>query len=217
VPLKLGAWEAVLLTHGHADAMLGLDDLRHWTGHGCLQDTVNIWADRETQAVVATTFPYLVDQNRATGGGFVSSLQFHTMEAEKVLSFRGMDVLPLEVEHGVHSDGRAYMCLAFLIDNGRVAYFSDVSRIPEPVMNQLTANPPDLFILDCLREHRPYRSHFVLADCLEAVRKIRPRRTFLVGLAHDVEHEDLASRLKDIIPEHQVEPAFDGLVLTLKS
>lgn len=215
VPLRLGAWEAVLLTHGHADAMLGLDDLRHWTGHGSIQEAVDIWADRETQAVVASTFPYLVDQGKATGGGFVSTLRFHGMEAGVPLAFHGLDVLPVEVEHGVHSDGRPYMCLAFLIDGGRIAYFSDVSAIPEGVMRRLVATPPEIFVLDCLREHRPYRSHFVLKDCLEAVRRIRPRRTFLVGLAHDVEHEDLARRLKDLIPEYQVEPAFDGLVLQL--
>ena len=30
--------DAVLLTHPHADAVLGLDDLRSWTMNGCIQD-----------------------------------------------------------------------------------------------------------------------------------------------------------------------------------
>jgi len=213
VPLKLGAWEAVLLSHGHADAMLGLDDLRHWTGHGCIQKSVDIWADEETMRVVRGAFPYLVDRGQATGGGFVSDLQFRPMTAGQPLVFSGLEVLPLAVEHGACSDGQPYMCIAFLFDSGRIAYFSDVSLIPDAVMQRMIANPPELLVLDCLREHRPYRSHFVLAESMAAVQAIKPKRTFLVGMTHDIDHEEFAERLRQLSPDIPVEPAFDGLVL----
>ncbi|KAJ2418201.1 hypothetical protein GGF47_005088, partial [Coemansia sp. RSA 2524] len=49
--------DAVLLTHGHADAMLGLDDLRQWTSS---QNTsIPVYCDRSALETVAGAFPYL--------------------------------------------------------------------------------------------------------------------------------------------------------------
>ena len=61
--------DAVLLTHPHADAVLGLDDLRSWTMNGCIQDYVDIYLTQECMQTVGQMFPYLVDTSRATGGG----------------------------------------------------------------------------------------------------------------------------------------------------
>ena len=59
--------EALLITHGHADAILGLDDLRHFTSHQILQSEIPIYCDKETFSTIKSTFPYLVDTKRATG------------------------------------------------------------------------------------------------------------------------------------------------------
>ena len=77
--------EAVLLTHGResplrhwtvfiaeaveldADAYFGLDDLREW----CLRQHVQIpiYLNQATYDIVSASFPYLVDKNKASGGG----------------------------------------------------------------------------------------------------------------------------------------------------
>ncbi|KAJ3328751.1 hypothetical protein HDU76_009364, partial [Blyttiomyces sp. JEL0837] len=62
---------AVLLTHGHIDAMGGLDDLRQWTLYQSVQDTVIVYVNSETMGVVERMFPYIVDSKMATGGGLV--------------------------------------------------------------------------------------------------------------------------------------------------
>ena len=61
--------DAVLLTHGHADAYFGLDDLREW----CVRQrcSIPIYLDQATYGNVAASFPYLVDKKRVTGGGDV--------------------------------------------------------------------------------------------------------------------------------------------------
>lgn len=64
---KIGPLDGVVLTHGHADAIFGLDDLRHFTGHDSLQSHVDIWLDQQTMDVVARSFPYLVDSSNVTG------------------------------------------------------------------------------------------------------------------------------------------------------
>lgn len=215
VPMKLGRFEGVLLTHGHADAMLGLDDLRHWTGHGAIQDQVDIWADAETMKVVNQAFPYLVDPGQATGGGFVSDTRFNQINGAP-FTIASLDIRPLYVEHGACSDGTPYMCLAFLFDHGKIAYLSDVSRIPDKTMTELLKVRPEVLVLDCLREQRPYKSHFILKDSLAVVQKVRPRQTFLVGMTHDIDHDEFNRRLASLSPDIPISVAHDGLVVRLE-
>jgi len=221
VPLRIGAFEGVLLTHGHADAMLGLDDLRHWTGHGAIQDMVRIWADASTMDVVARAFPYLVDPGKATGGGFVSDLQFNIIPGPLApFQISGLEIEPLYVEHGLGEGGSPYMCLAFLFDRGRLAYLSDVSRIPEETMLRLQAVQPEVLVLDCLREERPYRSHFILNESLEAVRAIRPKGSvYFVGMTHDIDHDEFNAKLQPHARELgcSIQLAYDGLTIPLSS
>lgn len=68
---------AVLLTHGHADAVLGLDDLRAWTMGSVIQDVMDIYLTQECYDVVANMFPYLVDRGRSTGISFCLDVTPH--------------------------------------------------------------------------------------------------------------------------------------------
>lgn len=60
----------VILTHDHADAIFGLDDLRAWTtGQASrrIQDVVDVYLTAECFVSVKEKFPYLVERNKATG------------------------------------------------------------------------------------------------------------------------------------------------------
>lgn len=59
--------DAVLLTHAHADAILGLDNLRAWTMGGDIQSHVDIYCTQTCFETVEATFPYLVNGKKATG------------------------------------------------------------------------------------------------------------------------------------------------------
>lgn len=59
--------DGVIITHGHADACYGMDDLRGWTLGGIIQKRINVYLAPETMDVVARTFPFLVDSSMATG------------------------------------------------------------------------------------------------------------------------------------------------------
>ncbi|EPQ61087.1 Metallo-hydrolase/oxidoreductase [Gloeophyllum trabeum ATCC 11539] len=63
--------DAVLITHAHADAMNGLDDLRGWTLRAAIQPYVDVYASQATFAEVLRSFPYLVSKEYASGGGDV--------------------------------------------------------------------------------------------------------------------------------------------------
>lgn len=212
---KIGPLEAVILTHGHADAILGLDDLRHFTGHHSIQDHVDIWADKLTLDTISQTFPYLINPKAATGGGFVSDLKFHLIQDYyKPFKIGELSINPVLVDHGTYGDGSPFPCLAFLLDQDRFAYISDVSGIPSRTMDLL--HEKELLVIDCLRQHRPYKSHFVLAQDIETIQMTRPKETFFVGMAHDVEHEEFQQLLSKSFPEHSIRLAYDGLVLQFK-
>ena len=105
---------------------------------------------------------------------------------------------PVPVEHGPLNG-----CLGLRI--GATAYIPDVKRIPEASMALL--QDLDLLILNCLRL-RPHGSHLTLDDSLQYVKLLRPRRTLLTHLSHDID-EDVEGWL---LPSG-VAFARDGLVV----
>ncbi|KAG1826258.1 beta-lactamase-like protein [Suillus subaureus] len=64
--------DAVIITHAHADAMNGLDDLRGWTLGGAIQTHIDVYVSLSTFHEVQRSFPYLVSKEFASGGGDVS-------------------------------------------------------------------------------------------------------------------------------------------------
>lgn len=121
--------DAVLLTHAHADAILGLDDLRSWTMGGIIQDHVDVYLTQECFATVQSTFPYLVNRQLATGGGDVGALRWHIVSSTERFHVGPHDVPidPLRVEHGYSGpERRPFECLGFRIDT--LSYVSDCVR-----------------------------------------------------------------------------------------
>ncbi len=69
----------------------------------------------------------------------------------------------------------------------------------------------EVWIVDALR-YRPHPSHLSVDEALAWIERIKPRRAILTNLHTDLDYEALRARL----PPH-VEPAFDGLAVTLPS
>jgi ribonuclease BN (tRNA processing enzyme) len=92
--------DGVLLTHGHADAVFGIDDLRGWTlkrsGQPGLQDTIKVYCDSPTFDVVKRSFPYTVDKREATGSGEVPSIQYNIIDPNKIFTVAGIDIQPFQ-------------------------------------------------------------------------------------------------------------------------
>ncbi len=65
-----------------------------------------------------------------------------------------------------------------------------------------------VLVLDCLRI-RPHQTHLWLERALEYIEQIKPRRTFLTHITHEVKH----ARDSKLLPDN-VAWAYDGLVVT---
>ncbi|KAF9270572.1 hypothetical protein L218DRAFT_849070 [Marasmius fiardii PR-910] len=94
--------DALLLTHPHADAMNGLDDLRGWTLGGSIQDHVDVYLSQTTFQEVKRSFPYLVAKEFASGGGDVPEFIWHIIEdgVPFEINETGVFVTPFSVQHG---------------------------------------------------------------------------------------------------------------------
>jgi len=92
--------DAVLITHAHADAVNGLDDLRGWTLRNAIQPHIDVYLTSQTFTEVNRSFPYLVDKSFGSGGGDLPDFQWHIIEGHTPFIIRGLSILPFPVHHG---------------------------------------------------------------------------------------------------------------------
>ncbi|MGO4174489.1 MBL fold metallo-hydrolase [Bosea sp. TAF32] len=197
---EVEALDGVLMTHDHADHSHGIDDLRALVLH--MRQRIRIYADTTTQASLRTRFGYLFET--PAGSYYPPILDLDQITAGRSQTIDGaggpIEALPFRVEHGPN-----YEALGFRF--GSLAYLPDVSLIPPAAMEAMAGL--DILILDCLRE-TPHPSHFHLAQSLDAIAALKPRRAILTNLHVDLDYASLASRLAD-----NIAVAFDGMTLTI--
>jgi phosphoribosyl 1,2-cyclic phosphate phosphodiesterase len=185
--------DAVLLTHAHADHVMGLDDVRRF--NVVSRTPLPIYAQSETLEEVRTTFRYAFAARAAKGGG-VPDLRLCPLGGAFCLG--GQEIVPIPVEHGPWS------VLGFRL--GPVAYLTDCNAIPESSLALLTNL--DTLILDALR-HKPHPTHFSVSQALVMAKRIGARQTYFTHIAHDLGHAATCAALPP-----GVTLAYDGLMLT---
>lgn len=192
--------DAVLFTHGHADHVHGIDDLRALSvrqGGGAM---LPAYGARDTMAELAAKFPYIFDPAIVVPlGTSKPELGAHVLEPGVSASITGVPVLPLALPHGDHQ------VLGYRV--GGIAYLTDVKAIPDDVAQALTGL--EVLVLSALLS-RPHPLHLSIPEAVTAAQRIGARRTYFTHLTHEFTHAALAGMLPGGIT-----PAYDGLVIDL--
>ena len=194
--------DAIVITHSHADAVGGMDDLRDWTNN--VSEAIPIHIRQSDLDDLSKMFFYLVDTAQQTGGGGVARLNFKIID-ETPFDVAGLRFTPLPVEHGERMTTFGYRI-------GDLSYVSDASFIPESTAQLIGGS--DILILDALRP-RPHRSHFSFEEAIEHAKRFGARKTYFVDMTHDIDHEETNAELAiyAATDDLDIQLAHDGLCI----
>ena len=184
--------DAILLTHSHADHVLGLDDVRIFNFRQ--RAVIPCIGSARTLAQVRQMFAYAFDPTSPKGGG-LPQLALSTLVGP--FSIGGATVVPVPLMHGT------LPVLGFRI--GAFAYLTDCNFVPDvswPLLEKL-----EVLVLDALR-HKPHATHFTLEEAVMVALRIGARRTLFTHMSHDLRHQATCATL----PEGMA-LAHDGLEL----
>jgi len=185
--------DAVILTHAHADHILGFDDIRPFN----LRQKAHmpVYASPETIEVLKRTFAYVFDDRPVQST--IPLVTLHPVTGP--FSLLGVTFTPVPLDHG----GSSVLGFRF----GAAAYLTDFSRLPEDSRALLT--DLDDLIVDALRDI-PHPMHMTVEQALRLVDDLRPRHAWFTHIAHDLPHRATNERLQNAGYSH-VQLAYDGL------
>ena len=191
----IGALDAVVYTHAHADHVHGIDDLRMIVFN--MRQRLPVYADGDTQNALYARFGYAFVQPEDSP--YPPILDMHTIEGPFEIDGAGggIALIPFQVGHG------AIDALGFRV--GDLAYLPDVAEIPKEVWP--TLENLDCWVLDALRR-TPHPTHAHLDLALEWIARAAPRQAVLTNMHIDLDYRTVAEET----PAH-ITPAYDGMII----
>jgi phosphoribosyl 1,2-cyclic phosphate phosphodiesterase len=185
--------EATLITHTHADHVMGMDDLRSL----CVKTKrdMPVYAWPRYQEDIRRIFPYAFAEMPPG----VEVPRYDLRDVPPVIEVGGMQVQTMEVIHG------KIPVVAIRVND--FAYVTDVSEIPEPAWSKL--QNLDTLILDAVRI-KSHPNHFHFHRAVEVAQQLGAKTTYFTHLSHDYDHDVTNATL----PEG-IRLAWDGLRIEL--
>ncbi len=188
--------DAVIYTHGHADHLHGIDDLR--SVNRVMKAWLPAYADRKTWDDIAARFGYVLEPlNNDTNFFYKPCLTRHDIAIGETFAIGDFEIKVMDQDHGFSRT------LGFRFNN--FAYSTDVVEMPEDSFDVLKGI--DTWLVGALWDQEPHVTHAHIDKVLEWGERVQPRRLILTHLSHRIDFEMVSARLPDY-----AELAYDGMV-----
>jgi phosphoribosyl 1,2-cyclic phosphate phosphodiesterase len=184
----------IILTHEHSDHTAGLDDIRPFYFK---QGDIPIYAHERVIKALKRRFDYIFETKNKYAGA--PGVQCYEIE-NKPFSLGNLNVIPVS---GLH-----YQLQVFGFRFEDFAYLTDFKTIEDVEIAKLIG--VKVLVLNALRE-KEHISHFTLAEALEIIKRVNPKRAYLTHISHWLGFHD---EVQQNLPEN-VFLAYDNLQLTL--
>jgi len=185
--------DAILITHRHADHILGLDDVRPF--NFVTRSSVPLYGSAEVLEAIRHAFAYAFSDAESLSSR--PKIQLFEIRQDGPVNIHGLEFQPIPVIHG------DTVCMGFRF--GNVAYLTDFREVPETSLEKLQGL--DILFLDALR-HKPHPTHSTVESSLKLAEVLRAKRTFFTHISHDLSHAGTEASL----PEN-IRLAYDDLTL----
>lgn len=182
--------DVLLITHEHVDHVAGLDDLRPF--NYVQKSAIKTITSPRCIEAIQQRFSYMFGPNKTLGSvdlDFIPSKPFSTY------THNDMHITPFPVMHGTMEiwgfklNDLVYITDASFISDESIAFCKDCSVL---VINGLRMNPD-------------HPTHFTIPESLEVIKKINPKKAFLVHMNSQVKQAELASELpKNVFFAHDL-------------
>ncbi len=188
--------DAILYTHGHADHLHGIDDLRGV--NKAMNTPLRVFADAVTRDHIHQRFEYVTTPLDPDADFYYKPvLNITEISPGEGFSVGGMDIQAFDQDHGyTHTLGYRF---------GDFAYSTDLLGLPEESFQALEG--VKTWIVDAF-SWQPHRTHAHVNLALEWVERVKPARAVLTHLGTAIDYAELSA----YVPEG-VEVAYDGMVI----
>ena len=221
---KLPALDALLLTHGHADHLHGLDDIRifshtkvphsksKYTDASGVEHPTNeftkpmpIYANASTTKIVREHFDYIFKRTQIGGGKPLVQLnQAEKCQPKSPLKIGGMEIISIPMKHG-KIDTAGWLVSVTGTDGTKrsAAYLTDCNYISPDSVRLINDNAGVLVhaVIDGLRKEG-HTTHYSFGQALELAERIKPLHTWTTHMTHDLSHENIIEYFKEILPQY---------------
>jgi len=189
-----------ILTHGHADHVAGMDDLRRFCDlHG--GTALTIYTTEEGMGRVLSIYPYAIMERPIVKGYAAFKLQ---AMPEVIDLPQGTITSTLLPHGGVNTLGLIFVERS---SGRKLVYYTDCKRVPREAV--ALARGADVVVLDGLRP-LPHPSHMTIDEAVAVAQEIGATASYLTHLTHLSDHGETDRQLPS-----GISLAYDGLRLSV--